>query len=133
MNLLERFLAYIEEQGLCHPQQHRILVAVSGGRDSMLLAHLFLQTGFEMAIAHCNFGLRGEESDGDEALVRKFAEENPIPSFFKRFATKSYAAKKGVSTQMAARELRYAWFESVRSEGQFDFIAVAHHANDNVE
>lgn len=111
----------------------KVLLAVSGGIDSMVMAHLFQHLPYETGIAHCNFTLRGNESDLDEELVRKFSQENKIPFFTVRFNTKAYAAEKGISVQMAARELRYNWFEAIRSENHFDHIAVAHNLNDNVE
>lgn len=111
----------------------KIVLAVSGGIDSMVMAHMFLHLPYEIGIAHCNFSLRDEESDLDEELVRKFAEENNVPFFIVRFNTKAYAGEKGISVQMAARELRYAWFEEIRSQNNFDLIAVAHNLNDNIE
>ncbi|HLN56309.1 MAG TPA: tRNA lysidine(34) synthetase TilS [Bacteroidales bacterium] len=111
----------------------KILLAISGGIDSMVMAHLFLHLPYETGIAHCNFSLRDEESDQDEELVRKFAEDNKIPFFTARFNTKAFAVEKGISVQMAARELRYAWFEEIRSKNNFDLVAVAHNLNDNVE
>jgi len=133
MDLQARFLQYIQENDLCNPQRDRVLLGVSGGRDSMLMAHLFVQAGIEVGIAHCNFALRGADSDADEVLVRTYAETLDIPFFSKRFETQKYATEHGISIQMAARDLRYAWFESVRHQAGFDCIAVAHHASDNVE
>ena len=111
------------------------LLAVSGGMDSMCMADLFLRTvGTEsFSIAHCNFSLRGEESDGDEALVREWAERNGVSLFARRFQTKEYAQSRGVSIEMAARELRYGWFSELCTEHGFDVVAVAHNANDNAE
>lgn len=111
----------------------RILLAVSGGIDSMVMAHLFLHLPWETGIAHCNFSLRGNESDLDEELVRKFGEINKIPFFTIRFNTKDYASGEGISVQMAARELRYNWFEETRKKNGYDLIAVAHNLNDKVE
>jgi tRNA(Ile)-lysidine synthase len=111
----------------------RILLAVSGGIDSMVMAHLFIQSGYEIGIAHCNFSLRGKESDKDEEFVHNFAELHKIPFFSKRFDTKEYAKTNGLSIQMAARELRYAWFEEIRIGNKYDSIAVAHNLNDNIE
>jgi tRNA(Ile)-lysidine synthase len=109
------------------------LSAVSGGIDSMVMTHLLLRAEIETGIAHCNFSLRGTESDLDEELVRKFASDNELPFYNIRFATLEYARHKGISVQMAARELRYEWFEAIRSENGFNFIAVAHNLNDNIE
>ena len=111
------------------------LLAVSGGMDSMCMADLFLQTlgADSFALAHCNFSLRGEESDGDEALVRLWAEQNSVRLLVKRFDTVAYAREKGVSIEMAARDLRYTWFAELCLEHGFDVLAVAHNANDNAE
>ena len=111
------------------------LLAVSGGMDSMCMADLFLQTlgADSFAMAHCNFSLRGEESDGDEALVRLWAEQNSVRLLVKRFDTVAYAREKGVSIEMAARDLRYTWFAELCLEHGFDVLAVAHNANDNAE
>lgn len=111
------------------------LVAVSGGVDSMCLAHLFLEvSGPEaFAIAHCNFHLRGEESDGDEQLVRSWADANGVRLFVKDFDTEAYASERGISIEMAARDLRYSWFSELCAEEGYAAVAVAHNANDNAE
>ncbi|PUV22304.1 tRNA lysidine(34) synthetase TilS [Sphingobacterium athyrii] len=132
MNVLERLKGYIEKEHLMMPHD-KILLTVSGGKDSMLMAHLFAKAGFNIAIAHCNFQLRGEDSELDEALVRKFAADNGIPIFVNQFDTKTYAKENQISIQMAARELRYRWFEQLREQLQFDRIAVAQHLNDHIE
>lgn len=111
----------------------KILLAVSGGIDSMVMAHLFLHLGNKTAIAHCNFSLRNDDSDDDEKLVREYAVKHNIPFFTNRFNTKEFARERGLSIQMAARELRYNWFEEVRLKNGFDSIAVAHNLNDNIE
>ena len=129
LNELKRFIA---ENNLIRPGD-RILLAVSGGIDSMVMAHLFLNLGYNTAIAHCNFGLRGKDSDKDEDLVRNFAGEHDIPFYTNRFETKSFAKKNGYSVQMAARELRYTWFEQIMKEKGYSFVSVAHNLNDNVE
>lgn len=117
---------------LC-PQGSRLVVAASGGLDSMVLAHLMEQTGQALCLAHANFQLRGEDSLEDEAFVRQWAEARAIPFFFARFSTNNYAEEKGLSIQMAARALRYEWFEHVRATHGYDFIATAHHLNDSIE
>jgi len=111
----------------------RILLAVSGGIDSMAMAHLFLSIGMHPAVAHCNFSLRGSESDLDEVFVRDFAASHNLPFHSIRFDTKEYARSGKISVQMAARELRYEWFEKIRKENNYDLIAIAHNLNDNIE
>lgn len=112
-----------------------VLAAVSGGVDSMCLADLFLKNfGPErFALAHCNFRLRGEESDGDQLLVQKWADENGVRIHSVSFDTEEYAIKNGVSIEMAARELRYSWFSRLCKENGYKAVAVAHNANDNAE
>ena len=111
----------------------KIILALSGGIDSMVLADMLLKAKADFVVAHCNFHLRGEESDGDEQFVREFAERNGLKIYVKQFDTLDYAKQHGVSIEMAARELRYAWFEELRQELNYDFIAVAHHADDQLE
>ncbi|MDR1130193.1 MAG: tRNA lysidine(34) synthetase TilS [Prevotellaceae bacterium] len=108
-------------------------MAVSGGIDSMVMAHLFVNSAYRCAIAHCNFTLRGDESDSDEDLVKLFAESNNIAFYSIRFETDKYAAENKISTQLAARELRYKWFEELREKHGFAKIAVAHNSDDNLE
>ncbi len=110
-----------------------ILVAVSGGIDSVVLLHLLHKLGAKIAVAHCNFSLRGKESDGDEAFVIKLAKTYKIECFTKKFSTKKFAKDNSLSTQMAARELRYKWFYQLAKEHKFTKIAVAHHADDQFE
>ena len=130
--MLIRFQEYAREHKL-FTASSRILLAVSGGIDSMVMAWLFRESGIEHVIAHCNFSLRREESDRDEEFVASWADSNNIPFRSTRFDTLSYAATRKISVQMAARELRYDWFSSlVRNEG-YDSVAVAHNLNDNVE
>lgn len=130
--MLIRFQEYAREHKL-FTASSRILLAVSGGIDSMVMAWLFRESGIEHVIAHCNFSLRREESDRDEEFVASWADSNNIPFCSTRFDTLSYAATRKISVQMAARELRYDWFSSlVRNEG-YDSVAVAHNLNDNVE
>ena len=131
--MIQAFNDYISQHNLTQ-KDNKILLAVSGGIDSIVMTDLFYKSGFKnIAIAHCNFSLRGEESDGDEKHVRQFALEHDIPIFVIRFHTKEYAKMHKVSTQVAARELRYAWFKRLRAEHGFDFIAIAHNMNDNME
>lgn len=113
----------------------RLLVAVSGGADSMCLADLFLKNygpgSFD--IAHCNFCLRGEESDGDQSLVQNWAKEHGVLCHTASFDTEAYAVKEGISIEMAARELRYSWFAQLCNDYGYTAVAVAHNANDNAE
>jgi tRNA(Ile)-lysidine synthase len=113
----------------------RVLLAVSGGIDSMYMLHRApeLFPGASFAVVHCNFGLRGEESDGDEAFVREACAALGVECFVKRFDTVGYASSHGVSVEMAARELRYAWFRELCAQYGFDTLATAHNANDNAE
>jgi len=130
--MLSRFIEYSRQERL-FARGSKILLAVSGGVDSMVMAWLFRRSGIEHSIAHCNFSLRGEESDGDVEMVASWAADNNIPFYHKKFDTMGHAASRKMSVQMAARELRYEWFGSLlRSEG-FDSVAVAHNLNDNVE
>ena len=130
--MLKEFLTYIKGNKLIK-KGDRVLMAVSGGIDSMVLADLFLKAGIETGIAHCNFCLRGREADKDEMLVKKYAEANNIIFYSKRFDTKRYAAANGISIQMAARELRFTWFEEIMNEKGFNVTALAHNLNDNIE
>lgn len=129
---LLNFTDYIRQNAL-FGQEHRILLAVSGGKDSVLMVHLFKQAGFSFGIAHCNFGLRGGESQRDEHFVRTLASVVDAPLYVKHFETKAFAAGQKISTQMAARDLRYQWFEELRVAHGYDYIAVAHHQDDAVE
>ncbi len=110
-----------------------LLVAVSGGIDSMCLMEKVRQEGGPFAVAHCNFGLRGTESDADEAFVREQAARYRIPCHVKRFDTEAFASAEGISIEMAARRLRYHWFGQLCREHGYEAVAVAHNANDNAE
>ena len=110
-----------------------LLVAVSGGIDSMCLAEKVRLQGGPFAIAHCNFSLRSGESDGDEALVRAWAASHGVTCHVKKFDTLSLAAAEGISVEMAARRLRYRWFGQLCREHGYEAVAVAHNANDNAE
>ena len=111
----------------------KLILALSGGIDSMVLADMLLQSKADFVLAHCNFHLRGEESDGDEKFVRDYAERKGLTLYVKQFDTLNYAEEHKLSIEMAARELRYAWFEELRQQLNYDFIAVAHHADDQLE
>ncbi len=133
MNLLEGFFKFIKKNQLPLGEAAPALLAVSGGLDSVVMAHLFREANFPFAIAHGNFQLRGGESDSDEHFVQKLASDFGVPFFVKRFETKTYAKQRGLSTQMAARDLRYEWFDQIAEENDFATIATAHHLNDSVE
>lgn len=110
-----------------------MLVACSGGIDSVVLAYLIKELNFDFALAHCNFSLRGKESDGDEMFVVGLAKKFEVPVFAETFDTKKYARDHRISTQMAARDLRYAWFEEVLANFKYDFLLTAHHMDDDLE
>lgn len=130
--MLERLKKYIETNKLLD-KGDKILLAVSGGADSMAMLHLFSCLGYNFAVAHCNFQLRGLESDRDQRLVMEVAERMGIEIFTKQFDTESYAQDKGISIEMAARELRYGWFDAVCKVKGFNKIATAHHREDRIE
>jgi tRNA(Ile)-lysidine synthase len=111
----------------------KVLIAVSGGIDSVCMAHLFKECGVDAAIAHCNFKLRGDESDADEAFVKQLANDLDFPFFVMHFDTTEYAQLQKVSIQMAARTLRYNWFENLRRINNYKCIAIAHNADDAIE
>lgn len=129
---LQNFKTYIEQHALFNSKD-KILLAVSGGKDSVLMAHLFKLSGFNFGIAHCNFNLRADESQRDEAFVKLLALTLEVPFFVTHFNTKEFAVSHKVSTQMAARTLRYGWFEELRQREQYDYIALAQHQDDAVE
>ena len=146
MDLLLSYTDFIEQNGL-FALKDNLLLAVSGGIDSVVLAHLTSKAGYSFGIAHCNFGLRGEESQRDESFVRELAQALAVPLFIRRFDTKGYAAENKVSIQVAARELRYSWFweilagrgrEDLQKGGAdpampFQYLMTAHHKDDNIE
>ena len=130
--MLNNFQNHIN-QNLSFLNKSRLLIAISGGLDSVVLTHLCHQLKLNIALAHCNFNLRGDESDGDEEFVLQLAEDLDLEVFIESFETEDYAKTYKLSTQMAARELRYNWFEELAEQLNFDFILTAHHADDNLE
>ena len=132
MNYKKRIQHFIEERNL-FALNDKVLVALSGGADSVALFRVLTDLGYKCECAHCNFHLRGEESDRDENFVRALCNEIHIPLHIKHFDTEFYAKEKQISIEMAARELRYNWFEELRKETGATVIAVAHHRNDSVE
>ena len=114
-------------------QGKKLLLAVSGGIDSMVLVHLFQQLNYDFAIAHCNFQLRGEESDGDEVFVKSVGKQLKIPFHSIKFDTKNIAEGQKTSIQVSARNLRYAWFSKLLEENAIDFLLTAHQLDDSLE
>jgi len=129
---VKRFTDFIEQNNL-FGNNSKILAAVSGGMDSVLMVHLLKSAGFNFGIAHCNFQLRGEESLSDQEFCNNLADQLRLPFHVALFDTSKHAAGKKISTQMAARELRYQWFEQVRQQSGYTVIALAHHQNDAIE
>jgi tRNA(Ile)-lysidine synthase len=130
--MLKRLYEYVRANDLVS-KNDRVLLAVSGGMDSVAMAELFHRAGFHFGIAHCNFGLRGKESDEDERFVEALAKKYHVPFYVKKFLTAEEAKESKVSVQMAARELRYEWFETIRSAEGYDLVATGHHLDDQVE
>ena len=130
--MLSRFKNYVSEHFLFNSQDP-LLIAVSGGVDSMVMAELFHRAGFNFAIAHCNFALRGSESNLDEKFVASMAEAYGVKLFVKHFKTREYAGFNKVSVQMAARTLRYEWFDELIEAEGYKAIATAHHLDDQIE
>ena len=111
----------------------RVVIGVSGGADSVALLDILVRLGYDCIVAHCNFHLRGEESDRDAAFVQSLCSKYSLPSCFIDFDTEAFAKRNSISIEMAARELRYNWFEEIRKDNNSDYIAVAHHRDDSVE
>lgn len=128
----DAFRTYLRKKGLCRPSD-RLLLAVSGGIDSVIMAHLFRSAGFDCALAHCNFQLRGQQSDADEVFVRSLSDLLEFPVYVRRFDVEGTIREEGGSIQMAARELRYGWFQELAARHGFDAIATAHNLNDSIE
>lgn len=114
-------------------KEKKLLIAISGGVDSVVLTHLLQQLNYTIHLAHCNFQLRGKQSDLDENFIKQLAKELNIDVFSTRFETTDYSKKNKLSTQIAARQLRYDWFNKLVTEHNFDYILTAHHADDNLE
>ena len=114
-------------------EDKKLFLAVSGGLDSMVLLHLLEQLPYEIAVLHCNFQLRGLESFGDQSFIESYCDQNNIPIFTTQFDTEAFAKDYKLSTQVAARELRYSWFYELLESEKFDYILTAHHADDNLE
>ena len=130
--MLQKFQNHTQ-QNFSFLKEKKLLVAVSGGMDSMVLVDLFQKLKFDFTLAHCNFQLRGTESDGDENFVVTYAKQNDITCFVAKFDTEKYSKAHKLSTQVTARNLRYNWFNEILEQEKFDYIVTAHHADDVVE
>ena len=130
--MLEQFLIHINQNDLCE-RSDTVLLAVSGGVDSMAMLYLFREAGFQVGVAHCNFQLRGKESEADEEFVSLVCKELDVPFYSRRFETEAYAWENTLSIQMAARELRYAWFEELLIKNGYRCLATGHHFDDSIE
>lgn len=128
----QKFLEYIEENHLIK-NQNLILLGVSGGIDSVVMLHLFQKTGLRFAVAHCNFQLRGNDANADEQLVEQLANDCNVPYHAILFNTKAYANRYGISIQMAARQLRYQWFDDLCAKHNYQAVAIAHNSDDVIE
>jgi len=111
----------------------KLLIAISGGVDSVVLTHLLNQLKYDISLAHCNFQLRSDQSDLDEKFIKDLGKELEISVFSTLFETSKYAAKNKLSTQLAARKLRYNWFDELLKKHDFDYVLTGHHADDNLE
>ena len=132
MELEKKFEQYIFSNHL-FTKKDKLLVAVSGGMDSVVLVHLLHNAGFDFSIAHCNFQLRGDDSVRDEQFVKQLAAQLGKKEYTIQFNTKAFCKLQGVATQEGARMLRYQWFQDITQQNNYDYIVTAHHANDNVE
>jgi tRNA(Ile)-lysidine synthase len=130
--MLEQFLNHLSRFELCQ-KTDTILLAVSGGVDSMTMVHLFKKAGYHFSVAHCNFQLRGKESDDDELFVKEECQKLQIPFYTRRFETESFAWEQGLSIQMAARDLRYTWFNELMNFHGYNLLATGHHLDDSME
>lgn len=130
--MLPELEKYIEREKLFNPTD-RLVLAVSGGVDSMVMLELFRQLPYDFVVAHCNFKLRGTESDGDEVFMHDYCGEHGIELYVKTFETREFALQEGISIEMAARELRYKWFYELLDSLHYQYLLTAHHQDDLVE
>ncbi|HZK63523.1 MAG TPA: tRNA lysidine(34) synthetase TilS [Puia sp.] len=131
-NFISRFQASVKKQHLFN-QSDKLLLAVSGGLDSVVLAACCFESGYDFAIAHANFQMRGQESERDEQFVKALADRYQKPVRIRKFDTTGYADQHAVSIQVAARDLRYPWFESLLEKENYRYLLTAHHLDDNIE
>jgi tRNA(Ile)-lysidine synthase len=129
---VKNFTDFVEQNNLFEPNG-TILAAVSGGMDSVLMVHLLKTAGYKFSIAHCNFQLRGNEANADQQFCKQLADKNQVAFHTINFDTQQYAATHKISIQMAARDMRYQWFETLRQQHGYTAIALAHHQNDSIE
>ena len=129
--MLDQFITKLKMLNIS--KSSRILLALSGGVDSMVLMNLLKRGGFDFSIAHGNFCLRGKESDADQNFIEQVSVSEKNNVFIKRFRTKKYAKENKISIQMAARKLRYDWFQMIKEKYRFDYIMTAHHSDDAIE
>jgi len=130
--MLQKFKQHLH-QNFPFLEDKKLLIAISGGIDSVVLAHLCSQLNLNFSLCHCNFNLRGQESDDDEAFVKSLAKTLKTPVYSTSFETEKYVAKKKVSIQVAARDLRYTWFYKLLDTNGYDYVLTAHNTNDNLE
>ena len=130
--MVKEFKSYIVDNQIFH-KDDTILLAVSGGIDSMVLTDLFIKSGYKFAIAHCNFHLREEESNTDAQFVTNFAQANNLTLHYIEFDTFTYMKEKSISLEMAARELRYKWFYQLLDDNNYTYLATGHHGDESIE
>lgn len=130
--MLKKFKQHLH-QNFPFLEEGKLLIAISGGVDSVVLAHLCSQLNLNFSLCHCNFNLRGQESNDDEAYVKELAKNLKVPVYTTSFETEKYATKNKVSIQVAARELRYAWFYELLEKKDYEYVLTAHNTNDNLE
>ena len=124
---------YFIDKKILFTREDKLILGISGGADSVCLMHILLALNYSFELAHCTFNLRGEESAADEVFVKELAKKHQLKVHIKHFDTLEYASKNKISTQMAARDLRYAWFHDLLASENANYITIAHHANDDVE